>query len=201
MSILSVRSPVDFTRATTPANDRRPNKHDAEYCHQRGRRSWRPLLQAVRNCSIARGSARFSIGGREIALTGAKIPERVRIHRIDAPRVFEGAIDGERFRAWVEQFLAPTLAPGDIVIMDNLSSHKVAGIREAVEAMGAELLYLPPYSPDLNPIEQVFAKLKALLRTAAARTVGALSDTIGNSLEAFLPAECANDVTDAGYSA
>jgi transposase len=159
------------------------------------------LLQAVRNCSIARGSARFPIGGREIALTGAKIPERVRIHRIDAPRVFEGAVDGERFRAWVEQFLAPTLAPGDIVIMDNLSSHKVAGIREAVEAMGAELLYLPPYSPDLNPIEQVFAKLKALLRTAAARTVGALSDTIGNSLEAFLPAECANDVTDAGYSA
>src|SRR5260370_6479453 len=121
--------------------------------------------------------------------------------RIDAPCVFDGAINGERFRAWVEQFLAPTLARVDIVIRDNLPSHKVAGIRQAVEAVGAALLCLPPYSPDLNPIEQVFAKLKALLRTAAARTVSALWDTIGTSLEAFSPAECANYITDSGYSA
>jgi transposase len=125
----------------------------------------------------------------------------LRHDRIDAPCVFDGTINGERFRAWVEQFLAPTLAPGDIVIMDNLSSHKVAGIREAVEARGANLLYLPPYSPDLNPIEQVFAKLKALLRTAAARTISTLWDTIGTSLDAFSPAECANYIIDSGYSA
>lgn len=124
----------------------------------------------------------------------------LRHDRIDAPCVFDGAINGERFRAWVEQFLAPTLAPGDIVVMDNLSSHKVAGVREAIEAMGAKLLYLPPYSPDLNPIEQVFAKLKALLRTAAARTVSTLWHTIGVSLDAFSPAECANYIGDAGYS-
>jgi transposase len=124
----------------------------------------------------------------------------LRHDRIDAPCVFDGAINGERFRAWVEQFLALTLAPGDIVIMDNLSSHKVAGIREAVELAGADLVYLPPYSPDLNPIEQVFAKLKGLLRTAAARTVDTLWHTIGVSLDAFSPAECANYITDAGYS-
>jgi transposase len=124
----------------------------------------------------------------------------LRHDRIDAPCVFDGAINGERFRAWVEQFLAPTLAPGDIVIMDNLSSHKVAGIREAVELAGADLVYLPPYSPDLNPIEQVFAKLKGLLRTAAARTVDTLWHTIGVSLDAFSQAECANYITDAGYS-
>jgi len=125
----------------------------------------------------------------------------LRHDRIDAPCVFDGAINGERFRAWVEQFLTPALAPGDIVIKDNLSSHKVAGIREAIERVGAELVYLPPYSPDLNPIEQVFAKLKGLLRTAAARTVSTLWDTIGTSLDAFAPTECANYIIDAGYSA
>jgi transposase len=125
----------------------------------------------------------------------------LRHDRIDAPCVFDGAINGERFRAWVEQFLAPTLVPGDIVIMDNLSSHKVAGIREAIERVGADLVYLPPYSPDLNPIEQVFAKLKGLLRTAAARTVSTLWDTIGTSLDAFSTAECANYISDSGYSA
>jgi transposase len=124
----------------------------------------------------------------------------LRHDRIDAPCVFDETINGERFRAWVEQFLVPTLAPGDIVIMDNLSSHKVAGIREAVEAVGADLLYLPPYSPDLNPIEQVFAKLKALLRTAAPRTISTLWHTIGTSLDAFSPAECANYIFNSGYS-
>ena len=125
----------------------------------------------------------------------------LRHDRIDAPCVFDGAINGRRFRAWVEQFLAPTLSPGDIVVMDNLASHKIAGIRDAIEAVGAEVLYLPPYSPDLNPIEQLFAKLKERLRAAAKRTVSALWDTIGTSLDALQPHECANYLKHAGYSA
>jgi transposase len=118
---------------------------------------------------------------------------------ITAPLVIDGAMNGETFRAYIEQFLAPTLAHGDIVIMDNLPSHKVAGVREAIEARGASLIYLPPYSPDLNPIEQAFAKLKALLRKAAPRTVDALWNVIGESLSAFSPGECANYLADAGY--
>jgi transposase len=118
---------------------------------------------------------------------------------ITAPLVIDGAMNGETFRAYIEQFLAPTLAHGDIVIMDNLSSHKVAGVREAIEARGASLIYLPPYSPDLNPIEQAFAKLKALLRKAAPRTVEALWTVIGESLAAYSPGECANYLADAGY--
>jgi transposase len=109
----------------------------------------------------------------------------LRHDRIAAPCVFDGAINGERFRAWIEQALAPTLRPGDLVIMDNLGAHKVQGVRDAIEARGARLLYLPPYSPDLNPIEQAFAKLKALLRTAATRTVDALWQAIGQALDAF----------------
>ena len=119
--------------------------------------------------------------------------------RIGAPAVFNGPINGETFLAWVLQFLVPMLRPGDIVMMDNLSSHKVAGVREAIEAAGAVLRYLPPYSPDFNPIEQLFAKLKTLLRKAAARTIEALWNAIGHLLAAFSPAECANYFTDAGY--
>ena len=107
---------------------------------------------------------------------------------------------GKTFRAYVEQFLAPALAPGDVVVLDNLPAHKVAGIREAINAVGASILYLPPYSPDLNPIEQMFAKLKALLRKAAARTRDALWDTIGNLLPAFSPAECQNYINNSGYA-
>ena len=125
----------------------------------------------------------------------------LRHDRITAPCVFDGAINGERFLAWVEQALVPTLTPGDIVVMDNLGSHKVAGVREAIEAAGARVLYLPPYSPDLNPIEQVFAKLKGILRTVAARTVDALWDAIGAALDDFSAAECANYLRNAGYSA
>jgi transposase len=123
----------------------------------------------------------------------------LRHDRITAPCVFDGAINGARFCAWVEQALAPTLRPGDVVIMDNLGAHKVQGVREAIETRGARLLYLPPYSPDLNPIEQLFAKLKALLRSAATRTVDALWHTIGKALDAFSPAECANYLAHAGY--
>jgi len=119
--------------------------------------------------------------------------------RLAAPAVFNGPINGETFLAWVLQFLVPLLRPGDIVLMDNLSSHKVAGVREAIEAAGAVLRYLPPYSPDFNPIEQVFAKLKTLLRKAAARTIETLWNAIGHLLAAFSPAECANYFTDAGY--
>jgi transposase len=118
---------------------------------------------------------------------------------LTAPCVFDGAINGARFLAYVEQALAPSLRAGDIVVMDNLKAHKVEDVREAIEAKGARLLYLPPYSPDLNPIEQVFAKLKALLRTAARRTVDALWRAIGQALDAFSPAECTNYFANAGY--
>ena len=116
-----------------------------------------------------------------------------------APCVLDGPMDGESFRAYVEQFVVPILRPGDIVVMDNLASHKVAGIRAAIEAAGAELRYLPPYSPDFNPIEQFFAKLKALLRKAAARTVDALIAAIANALTAVTSQECANYLANQGY--
>src|SRR3712207_3830336 len=106
---------------------------------------------------------------------------------------------GPIFLAWTEQMLAPELRPGDLVIMDNLPAHKVKGVRKAIEARGAELLCLPPYSPDLNPIENAFAKLKALLRKAAERTVEGLWNTIGHLLDCFPPAECANYIAACGY--
>jgi transposase len=116
-----------------------------------------------------------------------------------APLVLDGPMTGEVFRAYVEQMLVPSLAPGDVVVMDNLAAHKVSGVREAIEAAGASLLYLPPYSPDLNPIEQLFAKLKALLRKAAARTKDALWATIGDLIEAFTPDECRNYLVNSRY--
>ncbi len=119
---------------------------------------------------------------------------------ITAPCVFDGAINGERFRAYVEQMLAPTLRPDDIVLLDNLSSHKVAGIKEAITAQGTQLLYLPPYSPDLNPIEQAFAKFKAALRQAAERTRDALRQTIGRTLDLYRPQQCRNFFSKAGYA-
>lgn len=124
----------------------------------------------------------------------------LRLGEIMAPCVIDGPMNGLIFRAYVEQFLAPKLKPGDIVVMDNLAAHKVEGVREAVEAAGATLRYLPPYSPDLNPIEQVFAKLKALLRKAAERSVKALWSRIGYLLDAFSPTECANYFKNAGYA-
>jgi transposase len=108
-------------------------------------------------------------------------------------------LNGPTFRAYVEQALAPALAPGDVVVLDNLPAHKVSGIREAIAARGATLMYLPPYSPDLNPIEQLFAKLKALLRKAAARTRDSLWSTIGDALDAFTPDECGNYIRNSGY--
>ena len=106
---------------------------------------------------------------------------------------------GAAFRAYVEQALAPTLKPGDVVVMDNLAAHKVAGIEEAIAAAGASLLYLPPYSPDLNPIEQLIAQLKALLRKAAARTKDVLWATTGQLLDRISPSECRNYLANSGY--
>jgi transposase len=116
-----------------------------------------------------------------------------------APMVLDGPINGELFQAYVEQVLVPELRRGDIVIMDNLGSHKGAAVRAAIEAVGAALLYLPPYSPDFNPIENAFAKLKAALRKAAARTVDALWTVIGQISDTFTPTECANYFAAAGY--
>lgn len=116
-----------------------------------------------------------------------------------APLVFDGPINGSVFRAWIEQMLVPELRPGDIVVLDNLGSHKVAGIAQAIAATGAQLRYLPPYSPDCNPIEQVFAKLKTLLRKTAARTVDALWTAIGMLLEQFPATECERYIRHAGY--
>jgi len=124
----------------------------------------------------------------------------LRVDQITAPCVFDGPIDGASFRAYVEQCLVPTLRPGDIVVMDNLASHKVAGIKQAIEAAGAELRYLPAYSPDLNPIEQAFSKLKAHLRKAQERSIDALWQRIGKLLDLFQPSQCANFFVNAGYA-
>lgn len=123
----------------------------------------------------------------------------LRVEGFVAPLTVEGPINGLLFRAWVEQHLAPILKPGDIVVMDNLSSHKVAGVQEAIEAVGAELRYLPPYSPDLNPIELAFSKFKKLLRDGAERTVDKLWTLCGRLLDQFTEAECRNYFQHCGY--
>ena len=125
---------------------------------------------------------------------------RLALQRVDRPCVIDGPMNGNAFLAYVEQILAPSLMPGDMVVLDNLSAHKVPGIREAIEAAGAKLLYLPPYSPDFNPIEQLFAKLKALLRKAAERSVEGLWNRIACLLDAFQPEECANYFRNARYA-
>jgi transposase len=124
----------------------------------------------------------------------------LRHDRIDAPWLLEGPIDGESFAIYVEKVLLPTLRPGDIVIMDNLGSHKGKAIRRLIRSAGAKLIFLPKYSPDLNPIEQVFAKLKHLLRKAAARTVQTVCAAIGELLAAFTAEECANYLENSGYA-
>lgn len=122
----------------------------------------------------------------------------LRLTGMVAPMVLDGPINGDAFQAYVDQVLIPELRPGDIVIMDNLGSHKRAGVRQAIEAAGARLLYLPPYSPDFNPIENAFSKLKAMLRAAAARTVEGLWSAIGSCINLFVPQECANYFAAAG---
>ena len=124
----------------------------------------------------------------------------LRCDRIAAPCVIDGPINGTSFRAYVEQLLVPTLSAGDIVIMDNLGSHKSQAVRQLIRSVGAKLFFLPRYSPDLNPIEQVFAKLKALLRKTDPRTTQATWRGIGSLLDRFKPEECANYLVNAGYA-
>jgi transposase len=124
----------------------------------------------------------------------------LRHDRIDAPWLLEGPIDGESFQTYVEKVLLPTLSPGDVVIMDNLGSHKGKAVRALIRSAGAKLIFLPKYSPDLNPIEQVFAKLKHLLRKAAARTVETVCAAIGELLGAFTKDECASYFKNSGYA-
>jgi len=124
----------------------------------------------------------------------------LRSDRIDAPCLFDGPINGERFKAYVEQFLVPTLKPGDVVILDNLGSHKGKAVRRAVRDVGARLVFLPKYSPDLNPIEQLFAKVKTLVRKRAPRSFDAISNAIADAIQTVSPAECANYLANAGYA-
>jgi transposase len=124
----------------------------------------------------------------------------LRHDHLEAPCVFDGPINRRRFQAYVEHCLVPVLHQGDVVVMDNLGSHKGARVRQAIRAAGAHLLYLPPYSPDLNPIEQVFAKLKHLMRLAGERSIETTWQRIGQLLDRFTPAECANYFRNAGYA-
>jgi transposase len=132
--------------------------------------------------------------GQTTTFTGA-----LRLSGLTAPMVLDGAMTGEWFTAYVRQILAPTLRPGDIVILDNLPVHKGAAVREVIQATGAILRFLPPYSPDFNPIKNAFSKLKALLRKAATHTIDALRDAIRDALPQFSPQECASYFTAAGY--
>jgi transposase len=185
---------------------------------QRARSAWReaqPALDPKRlvfldesgvNSKMARLRGRCRKGARLVAA----IPHghwqtltfiaALRHDRVDAPMVLDGAMDGPAFLTYVRHFLVPTLAPGDLVIADNLGVHKSQAVREAIEAAGASICFLPPYSPDLNPIELLFAKLKALLKKAARRTIDDLVQAIGQALDGFTPIECANYLRHAGYA-
>jgi transposase len=123
----------------------------------------------------------------------------LRCDRVEAPWLLDGPINGERFRIYVEKVLVPTLMPGDIVVMDNLGSHKGKAVRRAIRNAGAKLLFLPKYSPDLNPIENFFAKLKHWLRKAAERTIDTICDAIAHTLATVTPQECTNYLIKAGY--
>jgi len=123
----------------------------------------------------------------------------LRRDRVEAPWLLDGPINGERFQIYIEKVLVPILAPGDIVIMDNLGSHKAKTVRQTIRKAGARLVFLPKYSPDLNPIEQLFAKIKHHLRQAEARTHDLVSDAIAKALDAVSPTECANYFSHAGY--
>ena len=125
----------------------------------------------------------------------------LRCDRIDAPCLFDGPINGEAFAAYVRDFLVPTLSPGDVMIMDNLGSHRGKAVRQAIREAGAKLIFLPKYSPDLNPIEQVFSKLKHLLRRAQARSYDGLMVAIAELLDTYTSQECANYIQNSGYGA
>ena len=151
-------------------------------------------------CCIIGGGARTG-SGCEVAMNEETFLAALRHDRIDAPWLIEGPINGQRFKIYVEQVLLPTLQPGDIVVIDNLGSHKGKVIRQALRAAGVKLFFLPKYSPDLNPIEQVFSKLKHLLRKAAQRTLEAICAAIGQILGTYTSQECANYFKNSGYRA
>ena len=182
----------------------------ARWCTHQGRLDPRRLIfidETWVKTNLTRTHGRCAVGQRLVA----KVPHghwktttfigALGIDGFRAPLVIDGALDGPMFRAYVRQVLVPELRPGDIVIMDNLPSHKVSGIRAAIEAAGCRLEYLPPYSPDFNPIEQAFSKLKRLLRSAAERTVEGLWSMIGQLLDQFRPDECCNYFRHCGYFA
>ena len=177
-------------------------------------RNWQTWLRPERLVFIDETGAKTNMARRRgRAPKGQRLPAAIpwghwqtttfvaglRTTGLTAPMVIEGAMDGDAFKAYVKQLLVPSLKPRDIVIMDNLSSHKVAGVREAIKAAKAYLLYLPSYSPDLNPIELAFSKLKALLRKAAARSLEDLEQAIVEAMDQFSPQDCANFFKHAGY--
>jgi len=164
--------------------------------HWRRRNSW--LLDHCRQNTLPQtANTACQIKSELIQLT---FLAALRHDRITAPCVIDGPINGTSFRAYIEQFLVPTLSPGDVVVMDNLGSHKGKAVRRLIRAAGAKLFFLPCYSPDLNPIEQVFAKLKTLLRKTDPRTIEATWRSIGDLLNRFTPQECANYLANAGYA-
>jgi len=162
--------------------------------------TWASTNMARRYGRASRGQ-RLRVGVPHGRWTTTTFVAGLRTSGVVAPLVLDGPINRAAFEASVEKVLVPALRPGDVVILDNLSSHKGSRVREMIEAAGARLLYLPPYSPDFNPIENAFAKLKALLRKAAERTVEGLWTAIGSLIEVFTPTECANYFQAAGYDA
>ncbi len=164
-------------------------------------RGWGPLAGSARLRGRAPKGQRLRAGVPHGHWKTTTFVAGLRLSGIVAPMVLDGPINRVAFQAYVDQVLVPELRPGDVVIMDNLSSHKAPAVRQAIEAAGATLLYLPPYSPDFNPIENAFAKLKALLRKAAERTIPGLWAAIGRLIDSFTPQECANYFAAAGYDA
>jgi transposase len=202
---------ITFKKSLHAAEQERPDvaRRRARWKKYQGRLDPRRLVfidETWVKTNMTRSHGRCAKGRRLVA----KVPRgrwrtltflaALRVDRIDAPCVLDGPINSLSFKAYVEQSLVPTLAPGDIVIMDNLGSHKGRPIRQAIRNAGAKLLFLPPYSPDLNPIEQVFAKLKTLMRKAAERTVEETWRRLGKLLDQFNAEECANYIKNAGYA-
>jgi len=202
---------ITFKKSLHASEQDRPDvaRRRARWKQHQGRLDPRRLVfidETWAKTNMTRRHGRCARGSRLVA----KVPHgrwrtltflaALRCDRIAAPCVIDGPINGTSFRAYVEQFLVPTLAAGDIVIMDNLGSHKSQAVRQLIRAAGAKLFFLPRYSPDLNPIEQVFSKLKTLLRKADARTIEATWRQIGALLDRFTPQECANYFTNAGYA-
>ena len=214
-------SPRCAARSNGSASGLKKTVHASE--HDRAdvrlaRTAWRaaaPTLDPARLVFLDESGVRTDLIRRYgRGLSGARVPDHtpdgrwhtttflgaLRVTGLTAPAVFDGPIDGASFLAYIEQVLTPTLAPGDIVIMDNLSCHKSPAVRRAIEAVGAQLWFLPKYSPDFNPIELAFAKLKAILRKARCRTREVLWDTIGAAVPGYDPAECRNYFRHCGYS-